>query len=197
MRLICLPLVLILGTSVVVAANAPTSVSGASTNTTESSPTKIGVLDWNELLMKAPQAEEAAKRLEKEFQGRKDALIAKQKTFQTKQEKLTRDKDVMAAGERKEIENELANLQQDVRHLNEKLGSDYNARQREEMDDFLSIVRKEVDAFAKDNEYRLVIPKDATIYTADSIDVTDTILESLKKAKASAKPKTDDSKSKK
>ena len=53
--------------------------------------TKIGVFDWQQLLSKAPQAEAAGKRLEKEFEGPKDKLIAKQKEFQTKRDKMQRE----------------------------------------------------------------------------------------------------------
>lgn len=187
MRLICLPLVLVWCTPIVFAAEVP-----AANGTTASLPTKIGVLDWQQLLTKAPQAEEAGKRLEKEFQARKDALIAKQKDFQTKQEKLGRDKDVMAETERKKVENDLTKLQQDLRRLDEELRSDYTARHREEMDDFLKVTREVVDELAKKEEFDLVLPQDATIYTADRIDVTEKVLERLRKLKQQTK----DSKSK-
>lgn len=39
-------------------------------------PVRLGIPDWQQLLVKAPQAEEAGKRLDKEFQLRKDILLA-------------------------------------------------------------------------------------------------------------------------
>src|SRR5438067_215544 len=108
-RLISLALVLIFGTTVAMAATSATPAAPAnqaSNTETSSLPTKIGVLDWQQLLAKAPQAEEAGKRLEKEFQTPKDNLMKKQKDFQAKQEKLGRDKDVMSEAERKKVEND-------------------------------------------------------------------------------------------
>jgi outer membrane protein len=190
-RLISLPLVLIFGTTVVVAATSATPAAAPATQaiSTESHsvPTKIGVLDWQQLLAKAPQAEEAGKRLEKEFQTPKDNLLKKQKDFQAKQEKLGRDKDVMSEAERKKVENELTKMQQDLRRQDEELRSDYTARHREEMDDFLKVVREVVDNLAKERKFDLVLPQDATIYMADRINVTDDVLESLRKLKSQAK----------
>jgi outer membrane protein len=195
-RLISLALVLIFGTSVSVAASsaptpaaAPAAPAVQSTNpeTPPSLPTKIGVLDWQQLLAKAPQAEEAGKRLEQEFKTPKDNLLKKQKDFQAKQEKLGRDKDVMSEAERKKIENELTKMQQDLRRQDEELRSDYTARHQEEMSDFLKVVREVVDTLAKEKKFDLVLPQDATIYMADRVNVTDDVLESLRKLKTQTK----------
>ncbi len=153
--------------------------------------TKIGVLDWQQLLSKAPQAEEAGKRLEKEFQAPKDKLVNKQKEFQAKREKLQRDKDVMTATEKAKKEKELAKTEQDLRRMDEELRSDYTTRHREEMDDFIKTVREIVDSFAKEEKYDLVIPQEATLYMADRIDITEKVLEKLEK---SAKVKSSDKK---
>lgn len=163
------------------AESAPAKEAAATTTTAM----KIGVLDWQQLLTKAPQAEEAGKRLEKEFQGRKDKLIGKQKEFQTKQEKLARDRDTMSDAERSKSEKELTKIQQDLRHLDEELRSDYTARHREEMDDFIKIVREVVDKLAAEEKYDLVLPQEATLFMNERIDVTEKVLQRLAKTKGS------------
>lgn len=155
---------------------------------------KIGVLDWQQLLTKAPQAEEAGKRLEKEFQARKDKLINKQKDFQAKQEKIQRDRDTMSDAERSKSEKELTKLQQDLRHMDEELRSDYTARHREEMDDFIKIVREVVDKLAAEEKYDLVLPQEATLFMNERIDVTEKVLQRLAKAKSSTKSDSKDKK---
>jgi len=157
------------------------------------SDTKIGVLDTQQLLTKAPQAEEAGKRLDKEFQGPKDKLINKQKEFQTKRDKLQRDKDVMSAVERGKKEKELAKMEQDLRRLDEELRADITTRHREEMDDFVKTVREEVEKLAKEEKFDLVLPQEATLYVAESIDITNKVLERLEKAAKTSKPKADKS----
>lgn len=148
---------------------------------------KIGVLDWQQLLSKAPQAEDAAKRLEKEFQGPQKKLIEKQKEFQAKREKLQRDKDVMSAADRSKKEKDLQKLEQDLRRQDEEYRSDYSARQRDEMDAFITLVRGEVEKLAQEEKYDLVIPQEATLFIAERIDITERVLDRLEK---SAKNKT-------
>ena len=182
-----LPLCLLaFGTPIALAAAEATAAKDSAAAATAAS-MKIGVLDWQQLLTKAPQAEEAAKRLEKEFQGPKTTLMNKKKEFDAKQEKLQRDRDTMSAAELSKSEKDLTKLQQDLRHLDEELRSDYTARQREEMDEFIKIVREVVDKLAADEEINLVLPQEATLFINERIDVTEQVLKRLAKAKSEGK----------
>lgn len=152
-------------------------------------PLKIGILDWQQLLAKAPQAEEAGKRLEKEFQEPKDKLINKQKEFQVKRDKLQRDKDVMSSAERGRKEKELGKMEQELRRLDEELRGDIATRHREEMDEFVKIVKEVLDKFATEEKLDLILPQEATSYFSGRIDITDKILERLEKVAKSSKDK--------
>lgn len=154
--------------------------SGAMADDTSS---KIGVLDWQLLLSKAPQAEAAGKRLEKEFQGSKDKFVNKQKEFQTEREKMQRDGDVMSAEQRGKKEKALAKMEQDLRRMDEELRSDYTTRHREEMDTFIKEVKDVVDKLAEEDKYDLVLSQEAALYVSDRIDVTAKVLERLEKKK--------------
>lgn len=154
--------------------------------------TKVGVVNWQQLLTKAPQAEEAGKRLEKEFQARESKLMAKQKEFQTKQEKLHRDREVLSEAERSKLERDLSKMQQDLRHLDEEYRSDRTARHREEMDEFLNLVREEVEKLAQEEKYDLVLPQETTMFMAERIDITDKVMQRLaSKAKTAKSDKSD------
>jgi outer membrane protein len=144
---------------------------------------KIGMLDWQQLLAKAPQAAEAGKRLEKEFQARQESLTVKKKDFQTKQEKLQRDKDVMTEAERNKFDKEVTKLNHEIRHLTEELSADYTARHREEMDDFLKKVKDEVEKIATDEKYDLVLSQEAAVYMSERADITEKVLQRLTKIK--------------
>jgi Skp family chaperone for outer membrane proteins len=144
---------------------------------------KIGVLDWQLLVAKSPQAEQAGKRLEKEFKERKDTFLEKQKQLETKHEKFQRDKDIMADAERVKAERELTKLQQDLRNLQEENQTDYAARHREEMDKFLSAVKTVVDEYGKKEQFDLILPQDTTLFTAERLDITTAILDKLKSDK--------------
>lgn len=173
-RLFLLPAcLLVLGTTGVHASDAPV--------------TKIGVVDWQQLLSKAPQAEAAGKRLEGEFQPQKEKVVAKQKELQTKTEKLQRDREVMSESERAKSEKEIHKLTQDLRHMDEELRSDYTTRHREEMDDFINVVRDVVNKLASEEKYDLIMSQEAAIFMAERIDVTEKVLQRLAKIKIPAK----------
>lgn len=160
----------------------------------ENAVTKIGVVDWQTLFSKAPQAEAAAKRLESEFLPIKEKAIAKQKELQTKTEKLQRDREVMSESERSKSEKEIVKIQQDLRHMDEEWRQDYGTRQREEMDDFVNLVREVVNKFAAEEKYDLVMSQEGAVFMAERIDVTDKILQRLSKMKVPAKKSDKDKK---
>lgn len=96
--------------------------------------TKIGVLDVKILLQKAPQAQTSGKKLENEFQKRKDTIVAKQKTLKTKHQKFSRNREILGEAERVKQERELTRLQQDLQRLDQEFRTDFTTRQHEEMD---------------------------------------------------------------
>lgn len=161
------------------------SSSVAFANTSEITPSnKIGVLDWEVILTESPQAKEAKSRLDKEFQARKDKLYSTQKEYQTKQEKLQKDRDILSEAERVKLDKELGKMQQELRHMDEELRSDYTLSHRDEMDKFVKIVREVVEKLAQEEKYDLVIPQEATLYMANRIDVTEKVLQRLNKTKS-------------
>ena len=60
---------------------------------------KIGFVDVARVLESAPQAEQAKKRLEKEFSPRDKLLVAQQKKIKDMEEKLKRDSAVLSEAE--------------------------------------------------------------------------------------------------
>ena len=144
------------------------------------SPLRLGILDWQQLLVKAPQAEEAGKRLDKEFQPRKDRLIAKQKELQIKMDKWQKDKEIMNDTERNKTDKTLTKAQLEIRRLDEEFRADYSARHREEMDEFLKLVKETVEKMAVQEKYDLILPQDVVFYSSDKIDITETVFDALK-----------------
>ena len=93
----------------------------------------------------------------------------------------------MAVTERAKVEKELAKMEQDLRRMDEELRSDYTNRHREEMDDFIKLVTEVVEKLAAEEKYDLVIPKEATLYINDRIDITNKVLDKLAKMPKSSK----------
>lgn len=177
---------LVLSTTVM-AADAPNSAmtkKGADVSASKAHELKLGVLDSQKLMSSAPQAKEAGKRLEKEFQEPNNELVNKQKEFQVKRDKLQRDREVISNSERSKREKELVRMEQDLRRMDEELRSDFATRHREEMDEFSKTVRSVVESLAKEEHYDLILPQEVMVYFGEQIDVTDKVLARLEKQKA-------------
>ena len=68
---------------------------------------KIGFVNIAKVLEKAPQAEKAKKRLEKEFSPRDKHLVAQGKEIKKLEEKFARDASVMGESERRKLERDI------------------------------------------------------------------------------------------
>jgi len=156
-------------------------VSAASASVSEPRPPKLGVLDWQELLAESDQAKAAGKRLETKFQARQESLDEKKSDFVNKQKKLQRDRDVLSDNERAKAQKELTKLEQDLRHLEEELRSDYTSEHRDEMDNFVKLVRQVVDELKGQEKYTIIFPQEATLSIDESVDVTKKVLQRLSK----------------
>jgi len=149
-----------------------------------SPPLRIGVLDFQQLLTKAPQAEIAAKRIEDQFRPQQEKLMAKQNEFQTKQKKWQRDRDTMADAERVRLEKDLNKVQQEIRRLDEEYRSEKTALYMDERDNFMALVREVVDSMSRENKYDLVLLQEAALYIDNRIDITNEVLDRLAKLKS-------------
>lgn len=150
---------------------------------------KIGVVDWQQLSVKAPQAEAAVKRLEKEFQDRQEKLISKQKEMQSKVEKWQRDREILSEADRAKLEKELGRLQQDLRRTEEEFRADKTARYMEERDEFERLAYEVIEKLGTEEHYSLILTQETTPYSANALDVTEEVLRRLTKAFKDGKSK--------
>lgn len=142
--------------------------------------TEIGVIDVEEL-NKASQVEDANKRLEKEFASKKEEFETKHKSWGEKKQKLQRDKDILSATDKKNLEKEASKLEENLQQLDEKYRSEYTARYREEMDKFQKTLKEVVANILKSEKLDLVLPNQAVVQYTPKVDITAKVLEALNK----------------
>src|SRR3954447_18104803 len=75
---------------------------------------KIGVINVGKLLENAPQSKVVSDKLQKEFEPRQQAIVAKRKKLQTAQESLQKDQAVMGEEERLNLERQVQTTQRDL-----------------------------------------------------------------------------------
>ncbi len=148
--------------------------------------TRVAVVNFAKVLEDAPQAVEANKRLEKEFEPRNRALVNMQKKLRKMEERVQREGVTMSDAQLRKLENDVRNLKRDIRRTQEDYRDDLNIRRNDELRKLQKRVYDAIVELAKKEKYDVVVG-DGVIYAADSADITDQVLKLLSaEAKAGA-----------
>lgn len=132
---------------------------------------KIGFVNIAKVLEKAPQAEKAKKRLEKEFSPRDKHLVAQGKEIKKLEEKFSRDASVMGESERRKLERDIITKKREGKRSQQEFSEDFTMRRNEELGKLQRRIVEAVRALAKDENFDLLLT-DGAIYASDKIDVT-------------------------
>jgi len=139
---------------------------------------KIGVFNIARVLEKAPQAEKAQKRMEKEFSPRKKHLDAQIKEIKKLDEKMARDASVMGESEHRKLERDILTKRREAKRTQQEISEDFNMRRNEELGKLQRRILEAVRALAKDEHYDLLLT-DGVIYSSQKIDVTEQVQKKL------------------
>ncbi|RKZ99184.1 MAG: OmpH family outer membrane protein [Gammaproteobacteria bacterium] len=147
---------------------------------------KIAFVNQARLLQKAPQAESARNKLQKEFAKRDSALVSLQKKIQKNTEKLQKDAAILSEAELNKLKRNITLLRRDLERDKVAFKEDLSLRQNEELVKLQKSVLKSIQTIAQNEKYDLII-SDGVIYASKQIDITDKILSQLKKQYSSDK----------
>jgi outer membrane protein len=138
---------------------------------------KIGVINVPRLLDQAPQAQAAMNALQDEFAPRQRDLVTAQRNLQQKQETLQRDSAVMGEPERLNMEREIRDEQRDLQRQQNEYVEDLNIRRNEELGRLQRSLLQEVQAYARNAQYDLVVAD--VLYYSAAVDITADVLKAL------------------
>jgi len=139
---------------------------------------KIGFVNVAKVLEKAPQAEKAKKRLEKEFSPRDKHLVSQGKEIKKLEEKLSRDAAVMSESERRRLEKDIIAKKRDAKRSQQEFKEDFNMRRNEELTKLQRRIMEAIKALAKDEKFDLLLT-DGVIFASQQVDVTNQVKEKL------------------
>lgn len=139
---------------------------------------KIGFVNVAKVLEKAPQAEKAKKRLEKEFSPRDKHLVSQGKEIKKLEEKLSRDTAVMSESERRRLEKDIVAKKRDAKRSQQEFKEDFNMRRNEELTKLQRRIMEAIKALAKDEKFDLLLT-DGVIFASQQVDVTNQVQEKL------------------
>jgi outer membrane protein len=139
---------------------------------------KIGWVNVARLIQESPQARAIQKALEEEFSPRQRELVAKQNELKDRQAKLQKDLEVMGAEERRNAESAFRSDERDLARRQNEFLEDFNVRRNEEIGKLQRELLKEVQAFAKQRGYDLIVGE-GVLYATQAVDVTQQVVEAL------------------
>lgn len=141
---------------------------------------KIAFVNQAKLLQKAPQAESARNKLQKEFSKRDKSLVSLQKQILKNEEKLKKDAAILSSAELNKLKRKITLLRRDLERDKLAFKEDVSIRQNEELVKLQKSVLKSIQTIAQKEKYDLII-SEGVIYASKQIDITDKILAQLKK----------------
>lgn len=139
---------------------------------------KVGFVNISKVLDKAPQAESARERIEKEFAPRDRELLEQQKEIRALEDKVVKNGAVMSASERQRQESEIRSLKREIRRLQDEFREDLNLRRSQELSKLQRKVTEVIQELAKAESYDLVVT-DGVIYAGERVDITDRVIGQL------------------
>jgi len=140
--------------------------------------TKIAVVEYSRLLDESPQAKVALEAIRNEFTPKQREIETLAQSLQAKQEKLQKDQATMSADQRQRAEKELRDGARDLQQKRAEVQDDFTARRNEEMSRLQRVIIEEVRAYAKAQNFDLVIT-DGVIYATPALDITGAILAAM------------------
>lgn len=140
---------------------------------------KLGFVDTAYVLKKAPQADAARKKLEKEFAPRENKVVDMQKQLKKKEEYVAKNSTVMTESERKKNERDVLSLQRDIKRAKEEFNEDLNLRRNDELGKLQKIVFDAIVRVAKKENFDLILG-DSVLFANKRVNVTELVLKQLK-----------------
>lgn len=155
----------------------------ATTAAAQSAAMRIGYVDMKRLLDNAPQVVAGRQKLEREFAPRDSALTADEMRLVAMRSRYERDSASMVRTEAEALKREIDALDRSIKRNRDNLRGELKTRSDQELDRSWREINDAVVEFAREQGIDLIVPS-PVIYASQRIDVTDQVLERLKRKHA-------------
>lgn len=142
---------------------------------------KIGVVDFSKVFEAVPQGRSTLESLKKALEPQLDALKAKQQEIADAAKALRRDAPTMDEATRQKKEQALMDRQQNFEQEVAAMRETEMEKEQTAARAFDERVNSAVQELATSEHYDLVLNKNVTPFSSDAFDITNKIIEKLKK----------------
>lgn len=139
----------------------------------------IGVVNMQRVMEQAPQAQRVMSSLSEEFRPRQQELQQRQQELQEKRQTYQRDSSVMGEQERTALEREIRDQQRELQRLNQQLNEDFNIRRNEEVNALQQDLAEQIQAYAQEQGYDLVLLDTIAIHASEQADITGEVIDMI------------------
>lgn len=147
---------------------------------------KIGAVNAVRILEQSPQAAKLRAQIEKEFAPRDKELVANQKKLKDMEDRMNRDSAIMSEQERSKLQKDIVNMRRDLKRSQDEFREDLTFRRNEELAKIQKQIIEAIQTVAKQNNYDLVL-SDGVVFAGTKVDITNLVLDYLKKQSAEKK----------
>ncbi|WP_417446013.1 OmpH family outer membrane protein [Kangiella sp.] len=144
--------------------------------------TKIGIINFSEVMAKVPQKDAINQKLKKEFTGREEELKRLGQEIETARTDYVNNVATMTESQATEKKRSIQQKMSDYKLKEAAFKEDVEKRSREEQQKLGTQIRNAVESVAKKGGYNLLLDRQAAPYIDASIpDVTEQVLAELSK----------------
>lgn len=140
---------------------------------------KIGVLDFQRVVLESKVAQDMNKDIEKRFKPKQQEIIDAQSKLESKAAELQRNESVMKESQIESTRNELVALKTDIDRKAQDFQRDLQNEQAKASKSFSEKADKEIQAIGKTGKFDLILQKQAVAYVDAEHDITDKLIKSL------------------
>ena len=142
--------------------------------------TKIGIVMTERILAEAPQIESVNSEMLKKFSGRQEELADMETEIKKMQEDYGRNELVMTQDKLEEMQKQIIGQIQLYKQKEAMLNQEVNTMRQEKLAGLQQMIRGIIRDIAKEDEYDIVF-SDGVVHTEPEFDITDKVLERMKK----------------
>ena len=144
---------------------------------------KIAVVNFQEIMGKIPQTAAVMQSLEAEFKDAKAELAQLEKDIKYYQEKKQRDSSLMSKKEIEDLDKKIGTIYTSYQEKGKALQHQAGARQNEETNKIVALVKQAIDGIAAKEKFDLVIEQKAVVFSKPDTSITEQVVEQVSKIK--------------
>ena len=144
---------------------------------------KIAYVDVQAVAAKIPQSAALQETIRTEFAQRVEEVNKLEKDINFNIEKLRRDGPTMSTEQQDTLKNTLNSQRQQYEQLARPLDEEIRARQAEERNKILALIKTAIDVVAEREKFDLVLNAGAAVYAKPEYDISDAVAAQVSKAK--------------